>query len=110
MPEVKEQLATLNAEKIAEALAIHSDSASRDATPSGNDDVEVKEEESAEKMDVDETKEEQPRVIDGEKAEGLKEAEAKETEPKKSDPKPKFMFNIADGGFSELHSMFLHQV
>jgi hypothetical protein len=40
-------------------------------------------------------------------------AENKQTSPalvpKKKGPRPKFMFNIADGGFTELHTLWVNE-
>jgi hypothetical protein len=104
MPDVKDQIAELNATKMAELFAIHSDSASRDATPGTNEDVEMKEEEKeSEKMEVDEPKEKEAPVASVEKV-----AETKPAETKRSKPPP-FKFNIADGGFSELHTLWINE-
>lgn len=104
MPDVKDQIAELNATKMAELFAIHSDSASRDATPGTNEDVEMKDEEKEpEKMEVDEPKEKEK-----EKEIQIASVESKSTETKRSKPPP-FKFNIADGGFSELHTLWINE-
>lgn len=107
---------------MAEALAIHSESASRDvssktsasfgvdklyfqatpATPATNEDIEMKEEETNEKMEVDNPKEEPKEVV-------ITSEEKPTEESKEPQPKTKFMFNIADGGFSELHTLWINE-
>jgi hypothetical protein len=61
---------------------------------------EEEKEKEPEKMEVDEPKEDPPVV---EKVE-----EVKAPERKRSKPAP-FKFNIADGGFSELHTLWINE-
>merc|ERR1712130_961638 len=70
---------------------------------------EVKDEPSEDKDNKDEIKE---VTIEGEKKKenGTSEEEKKEEEQKEEKKEdPKFMFNIADGGFTELHTLWQNE-
>ena len=92
----------------------NSNSVSRDGTP--QKDNEEKKAESADPESAVDTPEVSNGVADEkpedkeEKKENIEEKEKTEKKDEKPTiPKPKFMFNILDGGFTELHSLWLNE-
>uniref|UniRef100_A0A915M2R6 Uncharacterized protein n=1 Tax=Meloidogyne javanica TaxID=6303 RepID=A0A915M2R6_MELJA len=96
-------------------LSVHSD-ASRDLTPAINDLKKTAEPQEVEMIDAaaeltggdtqTTAEDSSPKEADGDKEE---ERIDEETEQKSKDPRPKIMFNITDGGFTELHTLWLNE-
>ena len=71
--------------------------------------VDIKQEPNTEKEEKDE-KEVKDEKTDGEKKEEKKDEKPEtEEEKKKEEGNQKFMFNIADGGFTELHTLWQNE-
>nr|CAD2191886.1 unnamed protein product [Meloidogyne enterolobii] len=97
-------------------LSVHSD-ASRDLTPAIDDLKKTAEPQEVEMIDAaaeftgGDTQtiaaDSSPKKADVDKDEEKKNEE--ETEQKSKEPRPKIMFNIADGGFTELHTLWLNE-
>ena len=75
-----------------------------------NAETEKKDDADPEKADKTEKTEEKAENKDGEKEDDKEEAPVKkEVDVKKEETKQKFMFNIADGGFTELHTLWQNE-
>ncbi|CAD5214812.1 unnamed protein product [Bursaphelenchus okinawaensis] len=99
IPELKDQVTEVKAAESVEGSIPNSETTSRDGTPvvrEGSVKEEQKEEDT--KMEVDQKEPEES-----------KESSQENEEVKEKPKKHKFMFNIADGGFTELHTLWINE-